>query len=101
MVGELLKSLYGTRKATHTWEKQWQRVIIDCGSVTGTWSPTIVCCRERELCGFVHGDDFIITGDSMHLAWIESRLNEGLILKRRALLGSDDGDDKTITILDR
>ena len=49
-----------------------------------------MCCRERELCGFVHGEDFIITGDSMQSAWRESRLNEGLILKRRAILGTDD-----------
>ena len=76
---DFLKSLYGTRKAAHIWEKKWERVIIDSGFVVGTWPPAIVCCRERELCGFVHGDDIIITGDSMQLAWIESRLNEGLI----------------------
>ena len=99
LIGELLKSLYGTRRAAHNREKKWQRVIIDSGFVIGTWSPAIVCCRERELCGFVHGDDFIITGDSMQVAWIESRLNEGLILERRAILGPDDGDDKTVTIL--
>ena len=101
LIGELLKSLCGTRKAAHKWEKRWQRVIMDSGFVIGTWSPAIVCCRESELCGFVHGDDFIVTGDSMQLAWIESRLNEGLILKRRANLGPDDGDDKTVTILNR
>ena len=101
LFGELLKSLYGTRKAAHKWEKKWQRVITDSCFVIGTWSPAIVCCRERELCVFVHGDDFIVTGDSMQLAWIESGLNEGLILKRRAILGADDGDDKTVTILNR
>ena len=37
----------------------------------------------------------------MQLAWAESRLNEGLIRKRRAILGPDDGDDKTVTILNR
>ena len=37
----------------------------------------------------------------MHLAWTESRLNEKLILKRTAVLGPDDGDDKTVTILNR
>ena len=74
LIGELLKSLCGTRRAAHNWEKRWQRVIIDSGFVIGTWSPESVCCRERELSGFVHGDDFIITGDSMQLAWIESRL---------------------------
>ena len=101
LIGELLKSLYGTREAAHNWEKKWQRVIIDSGFVIGTWSPAIVCGRERELCGFVHGDDFIITGESMQLEWRESRLNEGLIIKRRAIPGPDDGDDKTVTILNR
>ena len=37
----------------------------------------------------------------MQLAWTESRLNEGLINKRRPILGPDDGDDKTVTILNR
>ena len=101
LIGELSKSLYGTRKAARNWEKKWQRVVIDSGFVTGTWSPAIVCCRERELCGFVYGDDFIITGDSTQLAWMESRLSEGLIFKRRAIPGPDDGDDKTVTILNR
>ena len=60
LAGELLKSLYGTRIATHNWEKKWQRVIIDSGFVIGTWSPAIVCCREREL-WVCNGNDFIIT----------------------------------------
>ena len=56
-------------------------------------------CHERELCGFVHGDDFIITGDSLQLMWIESRFKEGLNFERCADLGIDDGVDKTVTIL--
>ena len=76
-------------------------VLIDSSLEIGYWSPAIVCCRERELCGFVHGDAFILTGDAMQSAWAESRLNEKLILKRRAILGPDDGDDKTVTILNR
>ena len=98
LIGELLKSLYRTRKAAHNWEKKWQMVIIDSDLLIGTWSPAIVCCQERELCGFVHGYDFIFTGDSLQLAWVESRLKEELILARRAMLGPDDGDDGTVTL---
>ena len=47
------------------------------------------------------GEYFIIIGDSIQLVWIGSPLNEGLILKRRAILGPDGGDDKTVTILNR
>ena len=93
--------LYGTRQATHNWEKKWQKVLVDNHFEIGMWSPAIVCCRERELCRFVHGDDFIFTGHSMQLVWADSRLNEKFTLKRRAILGPDDGDDNTVTILNR
>ena len=64
------------------------------------WSH-VVTQQGRKLFGFVHDDDFIFTGGSMQLGWAGSRLNEKLILKRRAILGLDDGDDKTVTILNR
>ena len=50
-----------------------------------------MCCHERELCGFAHGDDFIITCNSVQLMWIELRLQEGLNFERCADLGVDDG----------
>ena len=37
----------------------------------------------------------------MQLALTESRLNEKLILKRKAVLGPDNGDDRTVTIFNR
>ena len=37
----------------------------------------------------------------MRLAWTASRLDEKLLLKRKIVLGPDDGDDKTVTILNR
>ena len=52
-------SLFGIRKAARSWGEAWQKVLIDSSFEIGTWSPAIVCCRERELCGFDHGDDFI------------------------------------------
>ena len=55
-------------------------------------SSTVVYCHERELCGFVRGDDFIVTGDSMQVMWIDSRLKERLNFDRCAGLGVDDGD---------
>ena len=37
----------------------------------------------------------------MQLAWTESRFHEERILKKKAVLGPDDGDDKTVVILNR
>ena len=36
LIGELLKSLHGTRKAAHNWKNKWQRVTIDPDFVIGT-----------------------------------------------------------------
>ena len=47
----------------------------------------------------MHGVDFIFTGDSVQLMWIESRLKEGLNFERCVDLGVDDGVDKAVTIL--
>ena len=87
LTGELSNSLSEIRK--------WRRVFVNYKPK----SSTVVCCHERELCGFVHEDDFIITGDSVKLTWIESRLKERLNFEQCVDLGVDDGVDKTVTIL--
>ena len=71
------------RKETHSWKTKWRHVFVNHKPK----SSTVVCCHERELCGFVHGDDFIITGDSVQWMLIESRLKEGLNFERCADLG--------------
>ena len=72
LTGELSNSLSEMRKETHSWKTKRRHVFVN----RKPKSSTVVCCHERELCGFVHGDDFIITGDSVQLIWIESRLEE-------------------------
>ena len=97
LTGEMSTSLSEIRKETHRWKTKWRHAFVNHKRK----SSTVVCCHERELCGFVHGDDFIITGDSVQLMWIESRLKEGLNFERCAHLGVDDGADKTVTNLNR
>ena len=99
LVGELLHSLYGTRKAARSWERKWQSGLVEMNFELGTWSPAIVYCCEREVCRFVHGDDFTFVGESTQLAWTESRVDEKPILKEEAVFGLGDGDDKTVTIV--
>ena len=59
-VGELLKSLCGPRNAAHNLERKWQSVRIEINFEIGTWSAAIASCRERDACGFVHVDHFIL-----------------------------------------
>ena len=92
LTGELSNSLSERCKETHRWKTKWRHVLPK--------SSTVVCCHVRELCGFVH-DHFTITGDSVQLTWIESRLKEGLNFERCVDLEVDNGVDKTVTILNR
>ena len=57
LIRKILKSQRGTRKAAHNWERKLQKVPIENNFEIGTWWPALVCCPERKLCGFVHGDD--------------------------------------------
>ena len=95
LTGELSNSLSEIRKETRSWKTKWRHVFVNHKPK----SSTVVWCHKCELCGFVQGDDFIITGDSVQLMWIESRPQEGLNFERCADLGVDDGVDKTVTIL--
>ena len=96
LTGELSNSLSEIRKETHYWKTKWRDVFVNHKPK----SSTVMCCHERELCGLVH-NHFIITGDSVQLTWIESRLKEGLNFERCAALTVDDGVDKMVTILNR
>ena len=65
LTGELSIRCLKTREETHRWRTKWRRVFVNHKPK----SSTVMCCHERQLCGFVHGDDFFITGDSVHLMW--------------------------------
>ena len=81
--GKLSCSLSGKRTEVCIWEKKLQEVL-DCNTLLlATTYQSRSCCRERELCGFVH-DHFITEGDSVQLTWIESRLKERLNFERCA-----------------
>ena len=63
MHGELSYSLSEIRKEVRNWEE-----VATSVHEPQPKSSTFVCCRERELRGFVHEDYFTITGDSTQLA---------------------------------
>ena len=73
------------RMTVHSWENKWENVLIKTNFEVVIWSPETMCCRERQMCGFVHKDDFV--EDSKEWAWRESQLNEKKTLKRTAVLG--------------
>ena len=62
--GGLSYSLSGLRIEVRNWEKKGRQVFINHKPK----SSTFVCCQERELCGFIIRDRFIIfDSDSVQL----------------------------------
>ena len=67
----------------------------------GVGSP---CCFERKADGVacvVHGDDFTFEGPPEALKKVTEDLKKVWIMKVRAMLGPEPGDDKEVSILNR
>ena len=93
--------LYGMRLASRGWESEYTRRLADIGLMVGKVSP---CCFYRGQCDVgcvVHGDDFVLEGDAKDLYDVAANLSKHWIVKIRAVMGPDAGDDKEVSVLNR
>ena len=67
----------------------------------GMSNPCLSSQESTDTIAWEHGDDVVIVGEEETLLGLEEELQKHMILKRRALLGPDPGDDKHVTILNR
>ena len=98
------------RMIKHTWlylrnagsrECVVSRQLEKIGVVAGVGSP---CCFERKSDGVVcvvHGDDFTCEGSPEALEKVAEDLRKVWIIKVRATLGPEPGDDKEVSMLNR
>ena len=100
-IGHLLETLYGTRDAAAQWEKFYSKSFETLGFVPGRFSLCLFFHPTRNLLVYVHGDDMVFVGEQGDLVWAHHELDKMMMSKRRALLGSDPDDDKSITLLNR
>ena len=42
--------------------KDWQKLLSSVGCVVGVANPALFYNAEKEVCGAVHGDDFVVLG---------------------------------------
>ena len=63
-VGKLLKSVYGTRDAAAIWERSYSELLINGGFVKSAAFPTCFYHATLDVRILVHGDDFVVLGDS-------------------------------------
>ena len=72
----LLRSLYGTQDAASTWQGDWTDQLGQDGWTAGLASPAVIYRKKDEGRGLVHGDDFMVLGDSVTLKEVDEKLKE-------------------------
>ena len=89
------------RGASQAWERDYSARLEAEGVVCGLASAAIFADAERELYLVVHGDDFAFLGYEQDLVNIKNKMQSWYQIKVRGIIGSDPGDDRQITILNR
>ena len=99
--GRLNFWLCGMRPASRGWEGEHTCRLADIGLSAGKASPCCFHRAEGDVGCVVHGDDFVFEGNADDLKAIAAGLSKHWIVKIRALMGPDAGDDKEVSVLDR
>ena len=102
-VGRLVKSMYGTQDASHSW--QFGYVNLICGELggfrRGKHSPALFHNPNFDVRMAVHGDDFVCLSDDDGLKHIDSLLKSKYTAKDMGTLGFEDSDVKSSLLLIR
>ena len=81
MCGRLNFSMYGTRRAATNWQAHYTKVLVQNGFTVGTANCVTFYHPEKQICCMVHGDDFVSTGPSESLTWMDSILKKAFEIK--------------------
>ena len=93
--------LYGMRPASHGWQDEYTKQLEAIGFTTGIASPCCFYRKRDDVSCVVHGDDFTFEGPPDSLSEISVALKKVWLVKIRAILGPESGDDKEVSILNR
>ena len=75
---------------------------MECGFERGLICTVVFYNAEKDISCVVHGDDFIFEGGGPGLLWITEKMKGSWFeIKVTALLGPEEGDDKSIGLLGR
>jgi hypothetical protein len=84
-VGKLRLCLYGTRDAAKGWQETLSAHLVGLGFVRGVGHPSVFSHPGRGIKTLVHGDDYVSSGSSADLAWLESELSKAYEIKTQRL----------------
>ena len=72
----LLKTMYGTRDASSTWQRDYSELMKKYEFVAGKAWPCIFYCEKEDIRLLVHGDDFFCLADDEGHAYVDKALKE-------------------------
>ena len=96
-VGLMKKSMYGTRDAASSWERDWQEHARNWGFKLGLSSKNLFHHKENRVSGLTHGDDFVLTGPTKKLEF-ERKMTSVYPIKAKII---SYGSPKSIKALNR
>ena len=74
MCGRLRGAMYGTRKAFQYWLDEYTQTMVDIACSVGQASPCTFEQKDKGIMCFVHGDDFVASGDQRDILWMKAQL---------------------------
>ena len=100
MCGRLISSMYGTRDAAQNWFDACSQQLVNIGFQQGLASPCTFYHQQKGIRTYVHGDDYVNTGNPEHLRWLKAQLEKNYQVKIQ-MLGPEDDQLKQVKILNR
>ena len=90
---QLLKSMYGTRRAGHNWEVFYSGVLTDkLGFVRGVACPCLFYHPVSRIRCWVHGDDFVFLGTGPSLAVVAAAISVHIAMKTTGEIKSESAE---------
>ena len=89
------------RGAAQSWESHYTERFRQVGFEAGCSAPTVFFNKDTGTRVVVHGDDFTFLGFEEDLKRMSEKMSEWYEIKMRGIVGSEDGDEKSMTILNR
>ena len=84
-IGKLRLCLYGTRDAAKAWQESLSAHLVGLGFTAGVGHSSVFHHRKRGIMTLVHGDDYVSSGFSSDLTWLDGELSKAYEIKTQRL----------------
>ena len=81
VIGKLNLCLYGTRDAAVNWQETLSGHLVGLGFLGSAVFPCVFAHPSRDMLTLVHGDDYVTSGKSADLDWLQSELEKAYEIK--------------------